>query len=287
LRGLTAVAAAFGFAASATAGTVSINYPEFASPTGLSLVRDAAVEGGALRVTRAQPYQTGAAWHGQRVPVAAGFDTTFTFLITGGNEFEGELGGDGFAFVIQDAGDQAVGGFGGFLGYASLSAPFGGGGGIPRSIAVEFDTFANGTDVFTRSDPNGNHVSIQSLGQLPNSADPADSLGAATSIPDLTDGAAHTARVRYRPESFQVFLDDLARPVLEVPIDLAGLLGLRDGRAYAGFTGGTGDALENHDILAWTMTSETTAIPLPAALRPGIPALILAGVATRGRRKQR
>ncbi len=63
--------------------------------------------------------------------------------------------GDGFAFVIQTSSSTALGsGFGG-IGYA----------GIPNSLAVEFDTHLDASN----SDPNANHVAVQSCGTQANS----------------------------------------------------------------------------------------------------------------------
>jgi hypothetical protein len=59
---------------------------------------------------------------------------------------------DGIAFVLQTVNNN-VGGAGGGLGYV----------GIANSVAVEFDTFNNGPAF---GDPNGNHVAIDTGGNL-------------------------------------------------------------------------------------------------------------------------
>ena len=59
-----------------------------------------------------------------------------------------------------------------------------------------------------------------------------------------------------------VFLDDLATPVLTVPLDLSSTLDLDGGRAWVGFTAATGGGWQNHDILNWEygLRIEPTAI---------------------------
>ena len=74
----------------------------------------------------------------------------------------GNIGADGFTFVIQNSdsslfgggGSSALGSTGGGLGYA----------GIPNSLAVEFDTWFNPV----LGDPNGNHISVHTAGTLQN-----------------------------------------------------------------------------------------------------------------------
>ena len=112
-----------------------------------------------------------AAWYREMQSVTDGFTTTFKFQLSARNRFcrqkveakadqmkgvaltvqldeclraewnasewservFGIGGGDGFAFVIQGAGPDALGDRGGDLGY----------GGIPDSVAVEFDMYDN------------------------------------------------------------------------------------------------------------------------------------------------
>jgi len=87
---------------------------------------------------------------------------------------------------------------------------------------------------------------------LPNSLHEAYSIGATTDIPFMSDGAPHTAVIRYEPGIMKIFMDDLVTPALEVSVDLANTLGLNSGEAFVGFTAGTGAGYENHDILNWT-----------------------------------
>ena len=110
---------------------------------------------------------------------------------------------DGFAFVIQNSSATALGTGSGGLGYA----------GIPNSLAVEFDTFQDASN----SDPNANHVAVQSCGASLNSPDHTNPppigtgclVGAginSSSIPHLgvtctsgpcKDGAIHEVVIEY------------------------------------------------------------------------------------------
>lgn len=207
-------------------------YGDFSSSAGLRFNGAAAVVDSRLRLTADVRGQAGSAWTTARPVVADGFWTLFQFQLTPNG-----TDGDGLAFVIQNAEPTSLGQAGDGLGYA----------GVPNSLAVEFDTFGNAE---TR-DPNGNHLSVQTRGTLPNSAHHDFSLGAATTIPELADGGIHTVFLLYVPGVMLVFLDDFAAPQLVLPVDLAGLLNLTTGRAWVGFTAATGLATENHDVLDW------------------------------------
>ena len=223
-----------------------------------------------FRLTFSAPYQAGAVWLVNKPSLAGGFQTTFQFQISdiGGiteeSPFGLQQGGDGFAFVIQNFSIPVVGPPAGFLGYH----------GIPNSLAVEFDTWWNGEDGFF--DPNGNHISVHSRGTAPNSVSETASLGQATNIPFMKDGAVHVARVVYAPGTLSVFLDDLTNPALTIPnLDLSRLLILDNGSAWVGFTAGTGAAWENHDILAWQFGPAGVPVsitgPFPVTATPSTP----------------
>lgn len=176
-----------------------------------------------------------------------GFEVTFQFQIS-------HDGADGFAFVLQDDSLSALGDVGGSLGYGGTTDEYRANSGIPKSLAIEFDTWQNIPGDFPSplGDPNDNHISIQTQGSEPNSADPIASLGSTTDIPFLSDGSVHTAKVVYRRDMLAVFLDDLPDPVLRVPVNLATLVPSDDGTAWVGFTAATGGVSEDHDILLFS-----------------------------------
>ena len=238
------IALVLGVSGPAGAQNHGFYYADFSSIDGLNLVGSAAQFGNRLRVTPAATNRAGAAWHIAEQFVEDGFETTFQFEIT---EWSGG-GADGFAFVVQNSSVSALGMAGGNLGY----------GGIPNSVAVEFDTYHNGVNV----DPNSNHISVHTRGTNPNSSHHAYTLGSTTAIPNVRDGNVHTVRIDYIPGTLSVFLDDLANPALTVSLDLAATLSFDNGRAWVGFTAATGAWTENHDILNWSFTG--------ASMLPGI-----------------
>lgn len=204
----------------------------------LNLVGDAQLIDNKLNLNLSEELQKGAAWYNIKQSVADGFETTFQFQIS---DLVGS-GGDGFAFVIQNNNPTALVGAGGSLGY----------GGLSNSLAIEFDTLWN-----PGNDPNANHISVHTNGTLPNGSGSASSLGFVDTIPDLSDGNVHTAKIAYTPGTLEIYLNDLTTPVLTVPLDLENTLNLDNGTAYLGFTGTTGAAVETHDILNWMFETET------------------------------
>jgi hypothetical protein len=226
-----------------------VSFPDFSSTAGLRLTGSAAVREGVLRLTPAQRQLAGAAWLEQRVTVNAGFDATFQFRLTR----YGGLGGgaDGLAFVLQNSGPESLGGRGSAGGFA-LADPrlYDTGPGIPRSIAVFFDTFQNGET----HDPSDNYVGIFTAGTPQATRWPPPRLAYATRLRTrLKDGKIHTARILYRPPVISVSLDD--HEVLSTTVDLRTVTD-PDGSTYVGFTASTGNGYENHDILSWSFTRD-------------------------------
>lgn len=200
-----------------------------------------------IRVTPSMEWTAGAAWSTTKQPVAGGFETRFrmrlsnpgpTDFLVGGNTAPGA---DGLVFVIQNFSQNAVGGQGVGIGY----------GGMPSSLAVEFDTWFNGGE----NDPSGNHVSIHTAGIAPNSTDGAYSIGSVNIADDFYDNQVHDVVIRYVPGTMTVSLDGLV--ILTAPLNLTNINGTSildaNGRAWAGFTSATGAAYGTHDVLSWWM----------------------------------
>ena len=211
----------------------------------------------ALRLVPAKSDRTGAAYYGTKVPVTDGFETTFQFRIArpGLPEgVEGEEGADGFAFIIQNEGLDAIGSRGADMAY----------GGIENAVVVEFDIYENAAD----EDPDGNHISIQGSvgGGGPVHADKNYRLAEATSAthPGLpasfigNETSFHTARVVYEPGLLQVYVDDMETP-LEAKINLEDFLNSDDGKAWVGFTASTSPdyGWASFDILNWALSPES------------------------------
>ena len=222
-----------------SAGATSINFSDFSSVAALNLLGDAAKSGDILRLSPSTVDSLresfGAAWFNDKQPVGDGFETVFQFQIT---ELRGD-GGDGFAFVIQNFDLDILGLGGQHIGY----------GGIPNSIAVEFDVERDVPFV----DPSNNHISVHTLGVEGNDPSERASIGAVSPRTNLSDGRAHTVRIVYKPGSLTIFLDNMRNPVLEVPFDIASTLTLDNGRAWIGFTASSRETQDN-DILSWSFS---------------------------------
>jgi Legume lectin domain len=223
---------------------------ETAPKLNVHLVGTAKVLTDRIRLTPAQRQTVGAAWFAPKQRVADGFEAVFEFQIT----HPGGLGpgADGFAFVLQNQGLNALGGLGSAGGFA-----LGDRGqdpskaGIPHSIAVFFDTYRN-TEV---NDPSDNYIAICTNGPVSDMRWPPRRLGLARKLRvHLKDGKVHSAGVRYRPPIMTVALDGGA-PVISVPVDLATVVD-HSGSAFVGFTASTGNGYENHDILTWAFTPD-------------------------------
>lgn len=190
----------------------------------------------------------GGAWSTEKPRLVNGFDITFQFRI----HATGNGGADGFAFIIQSVSGNYIGGSGGAIGYQ----------GLPRSVAIEFDTWLNGPG--DANDPDDNHISVHTGGMGANSVDESYSIGRidATAMPfRLDDAVVHTVRVRYVPGTMEIYLDGSATPNLTVSVNFSNIDGAggsildADGRAWIGFTAATGWAWETHDIVSWEVTT--------------------------------
>jgi hypothetical protein len=198
----------------------------------------AAIVGGRLRLTPALEVQGGRAWYKTKQPVAGGFETTFRFQLT---QQDARGGADGFAFVIQNQAEWAGSWGGHTLAYD----------GIANSVAIEFDTWKNDWGTPEEQDPDGNHVSVHTNGTGPNDYRETFSIGRTSPIPNLKDGNIHWVRILYAQGSLTIYVDDFTTPALQVPLDLSTRLALDNGKAWVGFTAGTGIAYQNHDIVSW------------------------------------
>lgn len=186
-----------------------------------------------IRLTDATFNQGGGIWLKEKRNVAQDFSIQIGFQITQ----PGNSGADGIAFVIQNNNSDAIGIYGGGIGYA----------GIPNSLAIEFDTYPNSE----YSDPNDNHIGIQTRGKNPNNADHAITLGTSRNIPQLEDGAVHIMRIDYVNKIMKVYLDEFNTPKITAYVNIDSLLDLDNGKAWLGFTSSTGGAFANHDIVSF------------------------------------
>lgn len=226
-----------------------IHFKDFASVRGLALVGDAAVSGKALRLTPARGNRAGAVWFHDKQPVRSGFETTFQFQLTQQSLlFHGT---DGFAFVVQNAGPEALGGRGSAAGFGMPDPTNPRHRGIPWMIAVFFDTCRNRDE----GDPSSNYIAIRANGGPNGMRWPAARLAFTPNLNvRLKDRKVHTARIVFQPPFLSVFLDGSIAPVLATVVDFS--IATDDvGSAWVGFTAATGWGYENHDILNWSFGS--------------------------------
>jgi uncharacterized repeat protein (TIGR01451 family) len=230
-----------------------------------------------LRLTPNAIFWSASAWFMTAQPVSSGFSTTFQFQLSNPSTAPA----DGIAFVIQNSpsGTQALDiggttdGCGLGFGEAANGTCTPSTGGIPNSVAVEFDTYQN-TDI---NDVSNNHVAIQSCGAGANTVDSTCRLayndGYAdndlTKLPiNMADGKIHSATINYTPGATSGCGEEPCPGTLDVILDGVDLfpsgvafnittIGLTNGNAFVGFTAGTGGSYEDQDILSWTFTSIT------------------------------
>jgi hypothetical protein len=231
----------------------SLNFADFSDTTGLQLNGDAAQVGSSLRIVPALTSKSGSVFAPSPQDIGI-FSTAFKFKIseTGGISDGIEAGADGITFTIQNTGSTVTGGLGGGIGYS----------GIPQSVAVEFDTYNNGWDPVS----NSNHAGINIGG----------SVTSEVTVPvtrRFNDGDEWYVWIDYDGSILEVRMGDTDdRPDdadLSMAIDIVSLVGAST--AYVGFTGGTGGAYGNHDLLCWSFNRSpdcSEAQPSVAALWP-------------------
>ena len=141
------------------------------------------------------------------------FTATFSFRIGGG---------DGLAFMIEDAGSaKELGHDGGGMGVAGIGG-----------YAVELDTYDDGAAC---GDPDGNHVGLDALAMSCGMGLPV-SLAAQTASINLGDQQPHEAVVQFDNGTVSVVVDGQGMLDAAIP-------GWTSGEAYYyGFGAGTGDA---------------------------------------------
>ncbi len=183
-----------------------------------------------LRMTAGGFRQAGSAWARTKLDLGQSFESRFKAYL-----HHAKPGADGIAFLVQNDGPRALGGWGGGLGYR----------GITDSVAVEFDTFQN------TNDPSSNHLAVVMHGNPDN-----HSAVGEPSIPLY--GRPFWARVVYDAPSndLRIYVKSLRAGsdeelALETTVDLADEVGARS--AWVGFTAATGSALSKQDIYSWTV----------------------------------
>lgn len=193
-----------------------------------------ATNNGGIQLTDGNPFEAGSAFTTARQPIQ-NFSVDFNFQLTNANA-------DGFAFVVQSNGPNALGSNGGGIGYGN--PPGGTGPSIPNSVAVVFDLHNNQGE-------GNNSVRVESGGVTVGTGavdisecgiyDPGSNFPNIKGI-DLHSGRQFNVFLAYGEGSFFMqiydFNADKECTVNFNNVYFSKLVG--SGEAYLGFTGSTG-----------------------------------------------
>jgi serine/threonine protein kinase len=234
------------------------SFTSFAGKNSAKLLQvngDAQIKRRQLVLTEDKAESRGSVFYRKPVQLSQGFMTWFRFKINSGTGKPG----DGFAFIIQNDSPKALGSKGGGLGYAADTKRKTQGpawkSAIKKGVAVEFDTFAGDP-----KDPAGIAIHTSSGGVLNAAGDRA--IGGVAKFPfKITDGKTYLAAIRYDLKSHNIFINlfDTANPARNVSrvvrVPLTKSVFDKNGRAWVGFSAGTGGESEAHQILGWSFAS--------------------------------
>lgn len=216
---------------SQTVPTLLVNYPNgFTGATGFQLNGSATYKDGAIQLTDGGQFEAGSFFTTARVGTSS-FTTTFDFQLTAATA-------DGFAFVMQGTGPNALGSTGGGLGYGN--SPDGTGPQIVNSVALVFDLHNNEGE-------GGNSIRFENSG-----------LTTPVTSHDLT-GYGLDLHSGHR---FHVVLDGSRVYITDTVTGVTANIPLFEafyptGLGYIGFTGSTGAGTTTQQILNWTYTANT------------------------------
>ncbi len=180
---------------------------------------------------------------GEAFDLTESFSTSFAFVLEPVEGLGGEVSGDGITFAVV-ADQTFLGEPGGRLGIGTAAGN--------SSVAVEFDTYFNGTD------PDGNHVGIDVGGESDGQA--VFSVATVGVAEPFDDGLPHWAWVDYHAGTHQIDVyvatdaDKPASATLTATVDIAAEVG---DTGYFGFTGAGGVAWANQEVISWELTRST------------------------------
>jgi hypothetical protein len=229
-----------------SAAAQAFSYCDFSSVAGLTLNGNASQNGTLLQLTPNVGDQAGSAY--RTTPIAwtatTSFFTSFHFELTP----NAGTGADGMTFILENsaAGVTALGSMGGAIGYGLNGDGDGPGGGITKSVEVEFDTYQNTWD------PNANHVGLMSNGN--------NQTHLATYTPPFTmaGGGLLYAWIDYNATTttLTVYLSQSATkpaaPNITQVINIATTVGAQ---AFVGFTASTGGDTNTQEVFEWQFST--------------------------------
>jgi hypothetical protein len=207
------------------------NFPDgFTNSSAITLNGEAAFVGGNLQLVTDVGVERSSAWFSTAVPINK-FSTDFDFVMTP----VAGLTGEGFTFVVQSAGLNALGSSGAGLGYATIA----------HSVAVKFDIHSDAGE-------GSNSTGVYVGGALPTV--PATNLPSGI---NLHGGHFFHARLNFDGVNLTVSITDLSQYAVftgTYPVNIP--LAVGGDTAYAGFTAATGTGLANTiKIFNWSMSS--------------------------------
>lgn len=209
------------------------------------------------KLTEPKSYSKGTIWYKEPVDISNGFETEFKFKVSNGTYENGSRndggypGSDGFAFVLQSQGTDAVGEGGGDLCYT----------GLVNGFAVEFDTYMN-TNEKNKDyrDPSPQHIAIKYGRNKPLRSEHFYNNTITSQDYDLlSDGTSYYCKIIYKVENkeFKVFVSkslNFSEPALIdiKDFDIDKYFDISK-PTYIGFTGATGLPYESHEIHDWRL----------------------------------
>ncbi len=200
---------------------------------GLRTNGSAAIAGASLQLTNGGYVEAGSAFYGKPLNVQA-FTTDFSFqLINPGMSLASMA--DGFTFTVQDAGLNAIGPYGGSLGYATIG----------KSVAIKFDLH------------NTSGEGDNSTGLYINGAPPTvPAIDLSNTGIDLHGGHPFAAHVTYDGTTLVLTLTDkitLAAWSHSFAVNIPATVG--SNMALVGFTAGSGGSSAIQNVLSWTFSN--------------------------------
>jgi hypothetical protein len=222
--------------ATPTTGALGLDFSSGFSTAGtaLALSGSARVDTtGNLLLTTNSPSQLATVYAKTKQNVAA-FTTSFDFQITGSWPL-----GDGFTFVIQNAGQNAAGQPGAGLGYGATNL----GAGIGSSVAIKFDMSDNAGE-------GTNSTGLYVNGATPSNAGSVNLNGTGF---DMRSYDPSRATLTYDGTTLTVVLTDLVTGMTATQhytVDIPSIVGSTT--AWVGFTASDSSSVANQTIAKWT-----------------------------------